>query len=278
MAKKKKGEEERGGDLNALLVISLFIIILAFFILLNAIAVVDEERKLNALGSLLESFGILSGGFSSIQGEGVKLDLSSIQAMTAMVDFSELYQEEKSEAKDLYIKTSQRGTVLRVSSDVLFDRPGMVAKPVDYTIIVEKTKKTFSIPASELFDEESTEIKPDADELLTRVAKTIMNNKLPVEIIGHTDNMPPENKYLTNRELSSIRALNVMRYLTTQKEVPAKRLTAYGWGKYYPEFSNSTRETREYNKRIDIVFYLEPSLGKSEGGFTFKDFFFRVFE
>ncbi|MCF8067785.1 MAG: OmpA family protein [Desulfobacterales bacterium] len=278
MGKKKRGGAERDVDLNAMLVVSLFIIILAFFILLNAIAVVDEERKLSALGSLLESFGILSGGFSNLEGDGVNLDLSTIQAMTSMVDFTDLYQEETSGAKDLYIKTSQRGTVLRVSSEVLFDRPGTVVKPVDYAIIVEKTKKIFSIPASELFEGENTEIKSGADELLDRVSKTILNNDLPVEIVGHTDNMPPENRYMTNREISSIRALNVLKYLTTKNNVPADRLTAYGWGKYHPEYSNSTQETRAYNKRIDIVFYLEPSMGKPEGGFTFKNFFFRVFE
>jgi len=43
-----------------ILIISLFIILLSFFVVLNSISVVDERAKLEALGSLIGSFGILA--------------------------------------------------------------------------------------------------------------------------------------------------------------------------------------------------------------------------
>ncbi|MBN2233008.1 MAG: hypothetical protein JW781_09355 [Deltaproteobacteria bacterium] len=54
-----------GGRENfVVLMTSLSMILLAFFILLYSIAVLDEQRRLAALGSLLGSFGFMPGGFS----------------------------------------------------------------------------------------------------------------------------------------------------------------------------------------------------------------------
>jgi chemotaxis protein MotB len=54
-----------GGRENfVVLMTSLSMILLAFFILLYSIAVLDEQRRLAAMGSLLGSFGFMSGGFN----------------------------------------------------------------------------------------------------------------------------------------------------------------------------------------------------------------------
>ena len=64
MRKKKQQNEDAAPNLIMVMTVSLFIILLAFFILLNAIAVEDDARQRLALGSLMENFGVLSGGFS----------------------------------------------------------------------------------------------------------------------------------------------------------------------------------------------------------------------
>ena len=63
-------EDTPGQSGVRIMVISLFILLFAYFIVLNSIAVIDEKHELEALGSLIGSFGVLPGGLSPIKGEG----------------------------------------------------------------------------------------------------------------------------------------------------------------------------------------------------------------
>ena len=66
--RKKKKQDDDGVDIGRTMTVSLFLILLTFFILLNSIAVIDENKKRVALGSLLGSFGQLPGGKSPFGG------------------------------------------------------------------------------------------------------------------------------------------------------------------------------------------------------------------
>ena len=66
MARKKKKTEESGADIGVVMTCSLFLIILTFFILLNSIAVIDDRKPRLAIGSLIGSFGTLTGGLSKL--------------------------------------------------------------------------------------------------------------------------------------------------------------------------------------------------------------------
>ena len=63
-----KADDDAALGGNRILIVALFIILLAFFIVLNSIAVVDERRKLEAIGSLVGTFGILPSGLSPFSG------------------------------------------------------------------------------------------------------------------------------------------------------------------------------------------------------------------
>lgn len=105
-----------------------------------------------------------------------------------------------------------------------------------------------------LFDPGSAIIKKDAVITLDKIAKVLEGNKNPIVIEGHTDSMPISNeKYPSNWELSSARAINIISYLTQKHKFSPSRLSAVGYGEYVPIEDNSTPQGRAKNRRVDII-------------------------
>ena len=109
-----------------------------------------------------------------------------------------------------------------------------------------------------LFDSGKAEIKPQAYPVLEKVAQIIKDYpKRPVLIGGHTDNVPIgprlKSRYQTNWELSTARAVAILRYLIRKRSLPPEQLAAAGYGKYHPIDSNETAEGRQKNRRVEVV-------------------------
>lgn len=247
-SKKKNRDEAAPPNLIQIMTVSLFIILLAFFILLNAIAVVDERKKRQALGSLMQSFGMLSGGTSVIMGEGENVGLSHFSIDFGNIDFTNLFVGNEDMAHEIRVTSDKKGSVV-------------------------------SIPVRLLFEKHGTRLKPSSAVLLNNLCKIINKNDCPVEIIGHTANVGMNEEIgFSDRELSTIRALEMFKYFVRHGKIMPNRITSYGWGKYRPIVSNKTIETRELNRRMEIVFVHKSPPERPKGIFTFRDFFFKVFD
>ena len=73
-----------------------------------------------------------------------------------------------------------------------------------------------------------------------------------LQVDGHTDNLPVRaGRYADNWDLSTERALSVVRFLVSQG-VPAARLAATGYGEFQPLASGDTAEDRRLNRRIEL--------------------------
>ena len=73
-----------------------------------------------------------------------------------------------------------------------------------------------------------------------------------LQVDGHTDNLPVRaGRYADNWDLSTERALSVVRFLVSQG-VPAARLAATGYGEFQPLTSGDTVEDRRLNRRIEL--------------------------
>ena len=117
-----------------------------------------------------------------------------------------------------------------------------------------------------LFDSGQADLSPRGQEVLSRVAAVLKDvDDKTINVSGHTDDSPITDKlvtkYPTNWELSVARAVNVVRYLNEQGKVPAKRLTASGYGQYHPVASNANATGRAKNRRIEIL--LAPEIEKA---------------
>lgn len=245
---RKPSEPPPRVDPNMALMISLFIIIFAFFIMLNAIAVPDDKRKRIAIGSLNESFGILSGGSSLIEGND--------QASYSMI--------------------STDGSRISDLNEMLKEKDGIARSLV---LTGNKQRSVLTIPELRLFKPESAELIPDSYPMLDKISDVIKKFNYPVDIMGFIDDADSESRQgMSPRILSTLRAMNLQSYLIQAGKVPPTLLTAIGWGQFRPIAAYNTRETRSLNRRMEINFIHETKYEEPEGGFTFREFFFNVFE
>ena len=106
-----------------------------------------------------------------------------------------------------------------------------------------------------LFNSGSAEIKPAGKKVLSLIAESL--NAYPeraISIEGHTDNVPigKNSFYQSNWDLSTARALAALNFFQQKNQVNPNRLQLVGYGEHHPVSSNETVEGRELNRRIEI--------------------------
>jgi len=256
--KKKKTDDETGADIGMVMTVSLFLILLTFFILLNSIAVLDDNRTRRAIGSLIGAFGGLPGGLSPLDtGESILPPSAPMHDEDLSIEQLLAYMNKKPNLVTAgLIKTEHKadGTIITINEKALLtkDRSG---------------------------------INPSLMPLLNRLGSLINKGDYPVEIMGHTDTgMPQEKGYKSNWEQSTLMALKVLKYFVSEIKIVPARLMAYGYGSSRPVASNDTVHSRAQNRRVEISLrYRAPDYikrifkKKSPGFFTYKRFDFKVF-
>jgi chemotaxis protein MotB len=255
--KKKKKMDDDGADIGMVMTVSLFLILLTFFILLNSIAVLDENRSRLAIGSLIGAFGGLPGGLSPME-TGKEI----IPPSAPMVE--------------------EQLTIEQLLSYLNKD-----TAPWSGDIIIKKAEKKVIITINEkvLFSGEGSELKPSILPVLDNLCGIINKGNYPIEIVGHTDNIQAGEKgYESNWELSALMAIQLVKYFVTKGAVLPKRLNPYGSGSFRPTFSNDTRQSRSQNRRVEIILnykvanYIKRVFRKKPSGFfTYKKFDFKIF-
>jgi chemotaxis protein MotB len=117
-----------------------------------------------------------------------------------------------------------------------------------------KGKMTVKMKDKILFSSGSATIGKEGFDALRLVADALRNVQGKViRVEGHTDNVPASGSaFASNWELSSARALAVVRFLQEQGVDPTK-LAAAGYGEFQPIGANDTPEGRSLNRRIEIV-------------------------
>jgi chemotaxis protein MotB len=108
-----------------------------------------------------------------------------------------------------------------------------------------------------LFDKGEAEVKPDGKAALAEVAGTLRSvSAKRFQVAGHTDTQPittdKKKEFPTNWELSTARAIAVVKLLTSQGVDPTT-LSAAGYGPYDPVASNATPDGMAKNRRIEIT-------------------------
>jgi len=133
--------------------------------------------------------------------------------------------------------------------EALGDRP-------DFQVVGDR----FVFPSDVLFDSGSAELRPEALAQLDKLANALkeVETKIPPDIAwvmrvdGHTDIHPiatPE--FPSNWELSSARAISVVRYLM-QNGISPDHLVAAGFGEFQPIDPGTSDEAFRKNRRIEL--------------------------
>ena len=121
--------------------------------------------------------------------------------------------------------------------------------PVADAPVVAPTATKVVLNADTFFDFDKDTLKPEGRQVLDQVASQVGTVNLETLIAtGHTDSIGSEQY---NQGLSQRRANSVKAYLVN-KGVPADRIYTEGKGETSPVASNSTREGRAQNRRVEI--------------------------
>jgi chemotaxis protein MotB len=90
--------------------------------------------------------------------------------------------------------------------------------------------------------------------IFVRIAGFISSKpQYQVVVSGHTDNKPIKTeKFPSNLELSSVRAITVAKFLIENGVAP-QRVSVQGFSEYRPLFENSSPENRQKNRRVEIA-------------------------
>lgn len=219
--RKKKGEDiNTNGWLDTYA--DTITLLLTFFILLYSISAIDSQ-KLNKLAEAMKK---------SLQGSTNITEIKNIEDLKVgegKSDYENLAEKlntviEQNALTDVVkIREEERGVVLQLDETILFDSGEAVLK--DYSRNILNT--------------------------ITTVIKNIDNDVL---IEGNTDNIPINNEYFkSNWELSTARAVSIVRYFVETKELSPTRFSVKGYAEYKPLVENNTEENRSINRRVDIL-------------------------
>lgn len=130
---KKTYTTNRRGDLQNLMNVTLMMVILAFFIVLNSLAVPSDTKKKAALGSLIGTFGLLSGGMSPTTDEperGVAAREAFIKyqktAASRLVDKFERFLLLQRVGENVKTFSSGGGVAFSINTDILFEKDSAI--------------------------------------------------------------------------------------------------------------------------------------------------------
>lgn len=234
MSRRKRRDEEplQGTWLNTYA--DLVTLLMCFFVLLFSMSTIDNmkfkkmlmsfassnvviEELANNGGVLPDNVGIFEGGYTQAEEEKFEEIRREL----------EKFVEENNLQGNVSVFKEYEGVLIRFDDSILFDKG-------------------------------SAQLKENALNILRNMAGLLKSYDRVIRVEGHTDNDPISTEiYPSNWELSTARAVNVVKYLISavpeEIRIRPELLQAAGYGEYYPLVENTTEENKTKNRRIEIV-------------------------
>lgn len=134
-------------------------------------------------------------------------------------------------------------------------------KSDELTIKLKNGNIYVSLEEKLLFKSGSSVVDPKGKVALGKLAEVLNTTPkdITVKIEGHTDNVPMKTvKFEDNWDLSTGRALSIVRILTKDYGFEPSRISAEGKGEFHPVSTNDTEAGKASNRRTEII--LSPNL------------------
>jgi len=219
-------------DPGAALFLELMMQMLAFFILLTSYAVIVDDKRLAAMGSLAGTFNPMPRGANLSEGNGPALPARSV------VDGATAPKRTAKELTDISKELGVQGA--------------MNILPLD--------KETVRVRFAEhlAFQPGHVDLTKKALKLIDKLAISFSRPEvIEVRIEGHTDDKPVRGSiYPSNWELSAARAMSVFHALS-ERGVANTRMIAAGMGDMHP-----VKGHPEFDRRVDITLKFRPVTSK----------------
>jgi len=203
------------------------LILLCFFIMLCTFSTMEEGKVTRFVQSFVNTLCILQGGVKLDQSKVVippSADIVRIESeLGKVLQNLKTYSRDLGLEGDLTFSSTKKGLVMKLSDNILFD-PG------------------------------EADLSSNGKIFLKKVASLLKKTSHPILIEGHTDNLPIQTmEFPSNWELSTARAVNVLRFFHEEGGLPPNRLSAVGYGEFQPVLPNNSAENRAMNRRVEII-------------------------
>lgn len=230
-------------------------LLMVLFIVMFAMSSVDQ-KKFNALkDGLAAGFGdstsVMTGSESVLEQPGVAavepvrpdnfMGASAQQAVNTQDQARAQAEAERTRLDELGKRLAEALKKAGLAHDVTrrIDGRGLVVSLTSRHVVFEPNR---------------AELSPRGRRVLDVVAPVLRGASEDLRIDGHTNQVPVKPKYFaTDWDLSSARAITVLRYLNEVGQIPGERLSAAAFGHEVPLVDPSKPGSQRINKRVDIV-------------------------
>lgn len=246
MSKKREHvhQEEEAGEAWLLPYSDLMTLLLAVFIVLFAVSKIDAEKAQQISeqfsGTMMNKgyeTGVSSRAGSNGNGAQTGGPLN-IETQSELESFMGEYELRKLENLKAELDTKLHNQGMDQSVSTMIDMRGLVIR----------------LNNAIFFDSGSAEIKKQSEDTLVEVAGLLNTIDNYIRVEGHTDNVPiRRSNYPSNWELSTARAVNVVKLFIDKCNFSPDKLIAVGYGEFKPVADNATAEGRAKNRRIDVI-------------------------
>ncbi len=214
-------------------------LLLCFFVLLYSMSTISEDKwkaiVMSFNPSAVEDPDPTIEGTDGPSSDPEDMGMPSIEQQQQEVDqdIEDLFQ-----AIQQYIQSSSQQNSISVAK--------------------EDGKVYISFGQAVFFDGESSSLRSEAWPILDAIGDmlgSVSGSIGEVRVLGHTAQGNPNrpNDVRVDRELSSMRATNVVIYIQRQDVVEPEKLISEGIGQWRPVDTNQTSEGRARNRRVEMI-------------------------
>jgi chemotaxis protein MotB len=239
MARRRKRIEHENHDRWLVSYADFVTLLFAFFVVMYSISSVNEGKYKTFSDSLSLAFAARSDS-----SQAVLVQNQQEQMLKALVDrrTARLGEQQRKIQERMKALTNDIGQVM-----LPMINQGLVS------VSQNKRGVVIDISASSLFKTGDATLQPEVLSVLRQVAVVLSKEDQPVEVEGHTDDVPINTvQFPSNWELSSARASSVTRMLIDNGVQP-KRLAVVGLADNQPLLPNNSPENRAKNRRVTIT-------------------------
>ena len=257
-------------------------LLMCFFVLLLSFSEMDAMKFKRLAGSMAQAFGIqntlnvtdVPKGTSIIAQEfspgipsptpinEIWQKTEDITEMSLEVQCNEEYDVEAGDVSQeagvkLRIKQQLEDLINQTKEDAkqLADALETEILAGEIEIETEGRKIIIRIREKGSFKSGSHELADDYFDVMDEIRGVLIQKPGKIQVQGHTDDIPIKrsNRYRSNWELSSSRAVSVAEELMKGGDINRRRFEVSGMADTQPLVDNSTRENRARNRRVEIV-------------------------
>lgn len=240
-------------------------LLFGFFVILYSFSTVDDQKFNTVSKQLAEAFkGDVKQAAAKTE-VGMMMQarqIRALQLLVAMLNLGENVDAAVDKIERQVAETQNLAMAREALMEGLDSKEDTVLSKLKAQMTEKEDRVELALPGGMLFTGGTAELTNDARAGIRRIARYLSRIKglLAIEVVGHTDSMPPPKRslYPNNWSLSSARAGAVAEELINQG-VPAKMILTRGMSSIEPLFPERRpnggwiTENMERNRRVHIV-------------------------